>query len=109
MVTSPEVINRIDHYFWGIEAELGFLPELAEDWDGDENVALRMDWQYEWAELMVQFDVLFDAYQSHQMTDAQRKRFVTLAHDMQEAIPLLRRLELPEPLRPLHMVAASQE
>ena len=109
MVVSPEVINNLDHYFWAIEAELGFLPELAQDWDGDENLAERIDWNYEWAELMVQFNALYDAFMSGEMTEAQRGRFVALARGVRDALPLMRRLELPEPLRPLETVAHAQE
>lgn len=109
MVASPEVVNNLNHYLWGIGAELGFLPELAKDWEGDENLTLRIDWQYEWAELMVQFNELFDAYQSNQMTAGQRQQFVSLVREMQKAVPLLKQLGLPEPLRPLHMIAGSQE
>jgi len=96
MVATPEVISQIDDYLWAIHAETQFLPALARDWDA-ESSENRAIWQYEWAELMVNLDLLSEAYRAAQMTPIQRTRYLALIGDVRAALPVLRRLALSPP------------
>ena len=96
MVATPEVISQIDDYLWAIHAETQFLPALAQDWDA-ESSENRAIWQYEWAELMVNLDLLSEAYRAAQMTSVQRARYLALIKDVHAALPMLHWLALSPP------------
>ena len=108
MVATPEVISQIDDYLWAIHAETQFLPALARDWDAESSES-RAIWRYEWAELMVNLDLLSEAYRAAQMAPIQRTRYLALIGDVLAALPLLRSLSLPLPRFAIHDLSPSQE
>ena len=92
--------RRIEINLRDIAAETDFLPELAEVWEEEPDLN-RDVWYFEWQELMARLEGLDEAYQSGSMIPDQRRRYEDLRCKLKEALPILKRLDLPLPSIPL--------
>lgn len=79
-----------------LAAEADFLPDLEQVWN-DEPAVNRDTWYFEWQELMDRLLGLEEAWRTGQMTPDQERRYRALCRRLEDAVPLLRRLELPLP------------
>jgi len=95
MVATPEVASEIDRDLWAIDAALEDICDLADRWD-EEPIETRIDWDYEWGQLMMFLVTLHAAYASGIMSAMQREQYHDLARRLRDALPLLQRLGLVE-------------
>lgn len=79
-----------------LEAEIGSLPKLADEWPAGP-LDVPPDWQWEWAELMSRFTLLAEAHRTGQLTPEQDKRYQRIAGDLADLLPLVDQLGLPRP------------
>ena len=97
MASQTDVSARIHWELHDISAEARFLPERAAAWETepDENRAAFM---LEWSNLMGGLTFLQRAQRSGSMTADQERRYHQLLREMRQALPLIRKLGLYDPL-----------
>ena len=79
-----------------LEAEIEFLPELAEDWDR-ETAQSHLEWRWEWWDLMGRLKEIHAAYLAGKLNEEQVRRYQNLSLRLAELIPLIDRLGFPHP------------
>ena len=93
--------QRIEIGLEPLRLMLGDLPEVAEEWphlgDGE-----RASWTLDWDQLMGSYLTLLEEYyRAGGMTADQQRRYQELLRELQEALPLIERLNLyPPPVLP---------
>jgi hypothetical protein len=102
MAATTDVMRRIDLDLHAVGAEADFLPELAGAW-ADETDANRFVWHEEWLDLMGRLAGLEREFRGGAMTPSQEARYHALLRKLKEALPILRRLDLPLPSVPLEV------
>ncbi len=99
--TKTATDQRIEIGLESLRLMLGDLPEVAEEWPhlGD---AERASWSLDWDQLMGSYLTLLERYdRAGELTAAQRRRYREVLHTLEEALPLIARLNLyPPPVLP---------
>jgi hypothetical protein len=96
MVTSPELMQRIDIDLDVVGAHVGSLADLERDW-GDETPVNRRVWHGEWSDAMARLEALHRAYVAGAMAPGQSERYRALVGKLRAALPIIERLDFDPP------------
>ena len=95
-MASPTVLRQIDNDLRIVEGEVADLPELEATWP-DETPMNKIDWHYEWWDVVGRYEALRQAYLTGEMLPQQAERYCALTSQLEASIPILERLGLPLP------------
>lgn len=102
MAARTEIDTRIALRLDALVANVGDLPEVADDWD-DLLDSERVSWSLDWNHLMVDYLPEVDqAYRAGCMTPDQRARYCELLDSLRGVLSILEHLNLARPRLPLH-------
>lgn len=79
-----------------LEAEISALPELLQDWES-QSEDCRLDWRWEWWDLMGRLKAVHRAYLDSNLTDQQAQRYEKLSAELVSLRSLIEKTGFPQP------------